>query len=91
MEGLLSKDKIKLLLKFGPGRLFVNTADEHYKFYHVQVADKKCTVHFGRIGKATRIDSKEFYSNSGAEYYAQDKIKEKLKKGYVEIDKAKIV
>jgi len=85
------KDKVKLLLKFGPGRLFVQTLDEHYKYYHVSHQEKRVVVTYGRIGKTQMNDVKEFYSSREAEIFAIKKINEKLNKGYIEIEQATAV
>lgn len=87
MEGLLSKDKIKLLLRYGPGNLLANTEGNHYKFYHVAIEGKTCIIHYGRIGKTIRQIIYECHSRSGAKMYAGNKILEKLKGGYELIEK----
>jgi predicted DNA-binding WGR domain protein len=82
---IAQKDKVKLLLKFGPGRLFVQTLDEHYKFYHINTQGKKVVATYGRIGKTQQNDIKDFYSERQAEHYVNQKIAEKLRKGYIEM------
>jgi len=88
---IAQKDKVKLMLKYGQGRLFVHTLDEHYKFYHISLQGKKIVATYGRIGKKEVRDVKEMYSERQALHYVNSKIREKLSKGYIEIYEANSV
>lgn len=85
---IAQKDKVKLMLKYGPGRLFVHTLDEHYKFYHITMNGKRVVATYGRIGKTEMQDVKDMYSERQALHYLNSKIREKLSKGYIEIYEA---
>ena len=70
-------DEAKLKLQF-PGRVFVNTQEEHYKFWSAQPITKfKYLAYWGRIGKA--VQSAEVAGS------LERKIREKINKGYREI------
>lgn len=70
-------DEAKLKLLF-PGRVFVNTNEEHYKFWSAISIDRyHYRVSYGRIGKT--IQTEEITGN------IEKKIKEKINKGYREI------
>lgn len=72
-------DEAKLRLSFSNGPLLVNTEDNHYKFWHYDRNEQK--VYWGRIGNKIRSQD---VSDRGY-MYAQDKIREKLRKGYREL------
>jgi len=70
-------DEAKLKLQF-PGRVFVNTSEEHYKFWSTSPINKYTyQVYWGRIGKTI-----QFSQVTGS---LEQKIREKLNKGYREI------
>ncbi len=56
------------------------------KFWQVHVEKENMTVRFGRIGTKGQIQTKAFSSNETAEMEARKLIREKLKKGYVEVN-----
>lgn len=73
-------DEAKLRLMFSNGPLLVNTEDNHYKFWHYDRFEKR--VYWGRIG--SKIKSQDVSDKSGS--YEYTKIREKLRKGYRELD-----
>lgn len=80
MDKLEIWDEAKLKLQFN-GRIFVNTQDEHYKFWTIEVIDKSSyRSYWGRIGKT--IQSQTI---SGIQQDIDRKIREKLRKGYREL------
>ena len=55
------------------------------KFWEVEVQDNLVVVHFGRIGTKGQSRTKKHISNLSATYHADERIKEKLAEGYLEI------
>lgn len=72
-------DEAKLRLMFSSGSLLVNTEGDHYKFWCYD--DKEQRVYWGRIGNKIRSQSVSKENHS----YVQNKIREKLRKGYREL------
>lgn len=82
---LENKDLAKLLLSFREGVTFVNTDEDHYKFWHIAFEGNDVYTHYGRIGKAIRESHKSFSSEFERERFVESKIIEKRKKGYKQL------
>lgn len=54
------------------------------KFWKITVEGSGFTVHYGRIGTAGQVQTKEFASETAAQQAADKLIQEKVKKGYLE-------
>jgi predicted DNA-binding WGR domain protein len=65
-------------------RHFEFVAGTSSKFWEVSVAEKAVTVCYGRIGTKGQVQLKDFESEAQAQNHADDLIRQKLKKGYVE-------
>lgn len=76
-------------------RRYTNTRDGHNKFWEIevdQVGDKwLARVRFGRIGSWGQERTKVFNYQTGAIRFMNEKINEKLGKGYKEAGKATVV
>lgn len=81
MEKLEIWDEALLLLKF-PKNLYVNTQDEHYKFWCILPKDEGFITYWARIG--TKIQSKYIKSNN-IERDIHKKIRDKIAKGYTKL------
>lgn len=77
-------DEAMLLLTFSDCKIFVNTEDNHYKYwtYRIDRLTGDTTFYWGRIGKSTQSLSKSFGSERRAISEVNDKIREKTNKGY---------
>lgn len=67
------------------GRRFEYVADGSSKFWQVHVDDTTLTVHFGRIGTAGQVRSRQLETPAVAQREAEKLVNEKLGKGYREI------
>ena len=86
-DSLLITDEAMLLLTFGDCKIFINTEENHYKFWTYRVGlDGKATFYWGRIGKVVQELEKDFGSKWRAVNEAEDKAREKLNKGYRLLD-----
>lgn len=56
------------------------------KVWQIDVIDKVVVTEYARVGYALQRSEKTFSSESSAKHFADSKIREKLDKGYVEID-----
>jgi predicted DNA-binding WGR domain protein len=65
-------------------RHFEFTAGTSSKFWEVSVSLKAVTVCFGKIGRKGQVQLKDFNTEKQAQDHADDLIRLKLKKGYVE-------
>ena len=72
--------KAELTLLYPTARILINDNDEHYKFYCIDKSNDK--IIYGRIGRKPRVEPMRNYNN---DEYVEQKIKEKLNKGYKEI------
>lgn len=70
----------KLTLLYPSGRILINDNDEHYKFYVIDKATEK--IYYGRIGSKHRVEPMRNYNN---DLYIEQKVREKINKGYREI------
>ena len=55
------------------------------KFWEIALAGKSHTVRFGKIGAAGQKQTKAFASLNGAKSNAEQLIREKVRKGYIEV------
>lgn len=58
------------------------SAGSSHKFYEVTVETTRVVIRYGRIGTQGRREEQTFASESQARLFAQQKIEEKLRKGY---------
>ncbi len=58
------------------------------KFWHVEQKAKTQTVHYGRIGTNGQTKTKSFETAALAKASVEKLIQQKLKKGYVEVERA---
>ena len=67
---------------------YKNQAKNAFKFWEIKIeAKKKVITKYGRIGiKNPAKTENEFSSGETAKKYAEKKIREKMNKGYVEIN-----
>jgi len=75
----------KLRLLFPEGRMFafVDSQLNHYKFWQIFQEDERHVVtRWGRIGKKPQTSVQSVWD---PKRFIEQKIKEKLKKGYVEV------
>ena len=69
---------------------YKNVALNANKFWEINLKGKQVTVTYGRIGilkpatKEIKIKGKPFKSKEEAKTYVEEKIREKIKKGYIE-------
>lgn len=69
-------DEAKLKLAFSNGPLLINTKENHYKFWYYDIGEQK--VYWGRIDQ--KFQFKDVSDKTRG--YINDKIFEKLNKGY---------
>ena len=69
---------------------YKNVALNANKFWKINLKGKQVTITYGRIGilkpatKEIKIKGKPFKSKEEAKAYVEEKIREKIKKGYIE-------
>ena len=78
-------DEAKLKLLYPQGKTFVNTKDNHYKFWHIVRKGTEVTTSWGRMGKKIQTLDKSFGYEYAADTFMDQKIREKTRKGYEEI------
>jgi predicted DNA-binding WGR domain protein len=61
-----------------------NESGTSAKFWEVTLAAKTVSVRYGRIGTDGQVSVKEFATEEEAQKYADKKIADKLKDGYLE-------
>ena len=61
-----------------------NESGTSAKFWEVTLASKTVSVRYGRIGTDGQVSVKEFATEEEAQKYADKKIADKLKDGYLE-------
>ncbi len=69
-------------------RYFFFKDDSSHKFWEINVENNKQTISFGRVGSTGSIKEKVFVDNASCLADSLKVINEKLKKGYIEIDKS---
>ncbi|MFY7908627.1 MAG: WGR domain-containing protein [Emticicia sp.] len=69
-------------------RYFLFKDDSSHKFWEIHVENNKHIIFFGRVGSTGTTKEKAFADNASCHSDSLKLIKEKLKKGYVEIDKS---
>lgn len=86
-DELLVQDEAKLrLLFFGRGTtlVMIDPKNNHYKFWNIQkVDDAHYKTSYGRIGK--RMQTSEQIAYGQIDYAMNVKIRDKKKKGYIEL------
>ena len=67
---------------------YKNEAENAFKFWEIRIeAKKKVIIKYGRIGiENPAAKENKFNSEEDARKYAEKKIREKMNKGYVEIN-----
>ncbi len=67
---------------------YKNEAENAFKFWEVKIEGKNVITTYGRIDKTKNPAETEnkFSSEEAAKKYAEKKIREKMNKGYVEIN-----
>ena len=69
---------------------YKNVAENASKFWEINLKKKQVFITYGRIGidspatKEIKIKGKPFKSKEEAKAYVEEKIREKIKKGYIE-------
>jgi len=61
-----------------------NESGTSSKFWEITVDGKTVNVHYGRIGTNGQVSTKSFDTEEEATKYAEKKIAEKTKEGYLE-------
>jgi len=67
-----------------PGKKLVCKSDQHNKFWEYDISGLTVTIKWGRIGGGTEQQVKTFDSASELNDFVAKKMREKMKKGYVE-------
>jgi predicted DNA-binding WGR domain protein len=67
-------------------RYFEFKDDKSHKFWEIEINDDSFTVRFGKIDSQGQTQEKSFESKEIATKEAEKLIKEKLKKGYLEVN-----
>jgi predicted DNA-binding WGR domain protein len=67
-------------------RYFIFQDDTSHKFWEIEVLNNKQIISFGRVGSVGTIKEKEFSTNEACLADSSKVIKEKVKKGYIEIE-----
>ena len=66
-------------------RYLESTGDSAGKFWEISVAGNQQTTRFGRVGASGQTKHKSFADAQAAEHDAQQRLNEKVAKGYVEV------
>lgn len=66
------------------GKSDINESGTSAKFWEITLDGKSVSVRYGKIGANGQISAKEFASEDEAKAYADKKIAEKTKEGYLE-------
>lgn len=66
------------------GKSEVNESGTSAKFWEITLDGKSVSIRYGKIGSNGQISAKDFASESEAQAYADKKIAEKTKDGYIE-------
>jgi predicted DNA-binding WGR domain protein len=81
-KDLAVDEKAILLLMNDSFDVYINTEDGHYKFWAVRMHEKESTYRWGKIGTKMQELVKNYSSTWETKRAVEDKIQEKLNKGY---------
>lgn len=74
----------------GAKNYYTNTDNGSNKFWSISVKGKDTVTCYGKVGTSGKVTSKNHFDGADAACYAQDKIREKLMKGYYRADDGEI-
>ena len=69
-------------------RRFEFVAGNSAKYWEIATTGREVRVRFGRLGTSGQVQTKSFISDAAATRHAQQRVTEKLGKGYVEVTAA---